>query len=446
MSVLVEGITVVFRNDSADARVAGGWEAVRQNAPNNTFRTDGRVSAVSFMVPDDVDHFIISLENVGFKFVESGSSIDIAVVDQRTGFTTVCDWLETDVDHRGVRYCWSAGSTPGEMAVFKNWNFKSSLYSSNSSFIPNDALSNALDFIETRDNLNVYRDKKTGEERFVGRPFHDKDDFSTNRLKEILFKHLTKVVYDSMVSDGWMSLIVYPNQRSSHHLVMRYANQIGVVFIEAGFNEDPLTSFNGAERKQLIELAISMKAIPILVSIDINGKPDQPIRSVSDVRLCQSISLELRRNYLLHDLKKNMEWSERYYDLEAEIELSDWELHDFGIQVVRGVLEQEGQTIESWDSKLGAGSQIIANIDDERTYILVRAVCYPEIEAMFDVESLRGIAQLAARSGAQAKTASVSFASKEDPFLVGEGIPIYRGKAVSPRFTGLKDISIPFDG
>jgi hypothetical protein len=237
--------------DTADACVAGGLEAVRQNAPNNTFRTDGRVSAVSFMVPGDVGHFVSTLEKVGFKFVESGSSIDVAVIDQRTGFTTVCDWLETDVDHRGVRYCWSAGSTPGEMAVFKNWNFKNSLYSSNSSFIPNDALADSLDFIETKDNLNIYRDKKTGQERFVGRPFHDKDDFSASRLKELLFGYLTKVVYDSMVSDGWVSLTVYPNQNSSHHLVMRYGNQIGVVFIEAGFNEDPLTSFNGNEKNNL---------------------------------------------------------------------------------------------------------------------------------------------------------------------------------------------------
>ena len=62
MSVLIEAITVVVKNETLAAEWRSTFVA---NVPNLTFRTDGLISAVSFMAPDAVKKFIDSLERVG---------------------------------------------------------------------------------------------------------------------------------------------------------------------------------------------------------------------------------------------------------------------------------------------------------------------------------------------------------------------------------------------
>jgi hypothetical protein len=99
MSILVEAITVIFRNATADALIEGGVATIRDNPPNNTYRTDGVLSAVGFMTPEDTEHFVERLKDVGFRFIEKGKSMDIAVCDQNRGFTANCEWLGTNGQH-----------------------------------------------------------------------------------------------------------------------------------------------------------------------------------------------------------------------------------------------------------------------------------------------------------------------------------------------------------
>ena len=72
MSILVEAITVVFVNATADRHIQGGVDTVQKNAPNSTFRTDGLISAISFMDPESTGNFVDALLEVGMKFVEDG--------------------------------------------------------------------------------------------------------------------------------------------------------------------------------------------------------------------------------------------------------------------------------------------------------------------------------------------------------------------------------------
>ena len=47
MSVVVEAITVVVRNDAVDRCISGGVAALAEASPNNTFRTDGKLAVAS---------------------------------------------------------------------------------------------------------------------------------------------------------------------------------------------------------------------------------------------------------------------------------------------------------------------------------------------------------------------------------------------------------------
>jgi hypothetical protein len=59
MSILVEAITIVFMNATADRHIQGGVGSVQTNAPDSTFRTDRLVSVISFMTQKQQEILLI---------------------------------------------------------------------------------------------------------------------------------------------------------------------------------------------------------------------------------------------------------------------------------------------------------------------------------------------------------------------------------------------------
>ncbi|MGA7325452.1 MAG: hypothetical protein WBX25_13420, partial [Rhodomicrobium sp.] len=121
MSVLIEAITVVVRNDAVDRCVPGGVSGLAENSPNVTFRTDGSLAAVGFMTPADVEVYILKLEKSGLRFVEHGKCADLVVVDQIHGPTLPCDWIESGTEPDGTKFVWMRGMPPGEMVAYHSW-------------------------------------------------------------------------------------------------------------------------------------------------------------------------------------------------------------------------------------------------------------------------------------------------------------------------------------
>lgn len=446
MSVLVEAITVIFRNATADALIQGGLATIQNNPPNNTYRTDGCLSALGFMTPEDTNHYLEQLKGAGFKFIENGKAVDIAVCDQIRGFTSDCEWLETETDERGVRFCWMLGQALGEICTPDGWTFEASLYSTGT-FRANDEPVDHLKFLRTKDGLNIYLDENIGKEVYVGRPFENKDDVHTVRTKSLLTATAVKVVYDAMLADGWVSISVKTEATAFPHLIMRFRNQIGILVLDVTWNGDTLCGFDQLTKDRLISKAESLKAIPLVAAFEISGEPGRSLVNIADVESCKSIQFNLIRQHLVHDISVGDEWDATNYDLEAKIELSNWEVHDFGIQVVRQLLEKDGHDVEHWNSDTGALSQIIAIIDGRLTHIVVQTVCYPAVEAEFDTHKIRLAVERAANRGADLKIASVSLASADDPFDSNSthSLPIFRGAGVNPRFAGLENPKIVAD-
>lgn len=440
MSILVEAITVIVRNTKVEATINGGVNTLRHNAPNGTFRTDGYLSAVGFMTPEDAERYIDALKNLDFTFVENDKSVDIVVCDQLRGFTADCEWAGTDTDERGVRFCWLYGEDVGDMVTQEGWTYEKSLYTTGS-FHDTSEPDDQLEFLRTENGLNVYLDKQTGKEVFAGRPFEVKDDIHTARLKKLLFCTASKVAYDQLRAEGWMAIEVSQDASEYPHFIMRNRNQLGVIYLQVKWVDAPLSVWTEEKFNRLVGLADHLKAIPLLISINISGQVSDGVNTAKDVFDSPDIEFALTRPYLAHDLKLNKEWSINDYDLEEEIELTEWEIHDFGIQVVRESLEREGHNILGWTSKTDAPVQISAELDGVKTFIAVNTVRYPEREAIISAKQIGAAKELAGKDDAALKTASVSIASADDPFdpSGAYAYPILRGEAANASFDGLAD-------
>ena len=160
MSILLEAITVVFMNATADRHIQGGVDAVKTIAPNTTFRTDGLISAISFMDPESTGNFVDTLVNVGMEFVEDGVAQDIVVLDQYRGPTAQCDWIGFNQNADGNSIAWLVGHPQGDMAVYDNW------LPNNELMFRDGEVGETMKFLREEDGLDIYLDLETGQECF----------------------------------------------------------------------------------------------------------------------------------------------------------------------------------------------------------------------------------------------------------------------------------------
>jgi hypothetical protein len=176
MPVIIEAITVVIRRKAIDEKYPGGYLAFDQEAPTmgpvDTLVADADIAAVAFMAPIDVKAYCDFLGKYGIGSPEN--PVDLAVIDQFTGAVTPCDWIETagqEVEGGGpVLTARLVGSTDETLVVPEGWSWKNSI-TKNTFFMPNEALMDSVEYVRSEPNgLDVYRDKLTGELRYIGRP------------------------------------------------------------------------------------------------------------------------------------------------------------------------------------------------------------------------------------------------------------------------------------
>lgn len=173
MAVLIEAISVVIRADAIQNKFPGGWEGFNHIAPNQTLCADNEIVRVGFMSPQDVESFVNRLQNHGLEFLRAGEAIDIAVADQMRGLTSQCSWLEfghVDIGAKGQRVaaCRLIGSQVMEVVTPPGWEFEGSL-SSTYGFVPSEHVEKEMKFLRHENGLDVYLNRLTGKEVYVGR-------------------------------------------------------------------------------------------------------------------------------------------------------------------------------------------------------------------------------------------------------------------------------------
>jgi hypothetical protein len=172
MAVLAEGISVIVRADSIEAKFAGGWDAFMGWVQNSTLCADSEVARVGFMSPDDTKSFIDELEERGLQYLESGHAIDIVVSDQQRGLAAPCNWAEfgripwEGDDTRMVPAVRLLGSQVLELMTPDGWTYEESL-SHRFASAETGRVPEYLDYLRTENGLDVYRDLRTGKEVYI---------------------------------------------------------------------------------------------------------------------------------------------------------------------------------------------------------------------------------------------------------------------------------------
>jgi len=174
VAILIEAISVVIRRSAIDSKYPGGWEAFVNDCPNQTLCADSALARVGFMSPVDVESFIKHLENIGFIYLQDNTAIDMVVADQQRGLAAKSIWVEfghvnLDGDAtKRVAACQIADGADEPLLTPDGWEYEGSL-SQTYAFAPTEHVDKSLEFLRHENGLDVYFNKLTGKEVYLGR-------------------------------------------------------------------------------------------------------------------------------------------------------------------------------------------------------------------------------------------------------------------------------------
>lgn len=121
------------------------------------------------------------------------------------------------------------------------------------------------------------------------------------------------------------------------------------------------------------------------------------------------------------------------------IEMTDWELQDFAVMVVKDQLVKQGRTLMSWQGNPTVNPSIWFVGDHGPEWVVVRAARYPA-QSVEPPANWHAIAESCARLGKSGYFASVGVASADDTFDPAGAVPatpLWRGHGMLVRFIGL---------
>jgi hypothetical protein len=126
---------------------------------------------------------------------------------------------------------------------------------------------------------------------------------------------------------------------------------------------------------------------------------------------------------------------------DAPIEMTDWEVHDCAVQVVRGKLEEEGRRIMSSQSNPEVQPSLWFVGDSGPEWVIVQAARYPSPRAE-PPENLEELAAHCFQHGERGYFASVALASAYDAFdpAGGRPEPLWRGGGMYVSYAGLEPV------
>jgi hypothetical protein len=160
MAIPIEGYSVVAQKGRIERLLATG--AI--TAPNRTVLADDDLWRCSFMEQSDAVKFIESLEKLDLNGSQGPDSDVVLVSEFDRSVNPYCKWLVTARWEKAV-IAWKAGTRPETVVAREGWDPK---VGSGLTFADRDSLDN-LEFLRLDGNVEVYRNKQTGKEVYIGR-------------------------------------------------------------------------------------------------------------------------------------------------------------------------------------------------------------------------------------------------------------------------------------
>ncbi len=125
---------------------------------------------------------------------------------------------------------------------------------------------------------------------------------------------------------------------------------------------------------------------------------------------------------------------------DEKIEMTQWEVHDMAVQVVRDYLKNEGFEMMSWQGNPEVDPAIWIRGKTKRPeWVIVRSTTFPANNASRP-SNWQAIAARCAKFSNTGHFASVAIVSADQPFasMDEQPVPLWRGHAMHVRFTGLE--------
>lgn len=129
---------------------------------------------------------------------------------------------------------------------------------------------------------------------------------------------------------------------------------------------------------------------------------------------------------------------------DEQIVMTDWELQDFAVQVVKDSLIADGKEVTSWHGNPAVHPSLWFVGKDGLEWVLVKAARYPQKNCVIP-NNVNSIVESFKEVSTKGHFASVSVANANDPFdpmaeKYGNFIPLFRGGPLSASFGGLESL------
>jgi hypothetical protein len=126
---------------------------------------------------------------------------------------------------------------------------------------------------------------------------------------------------------------------------------------------------------------------------------------------------------------------------DALIEMTEWELQEFAVQVVRRSLEKDGRELRSWQGNPQVHPSIWFVGATGPEWVVVRAARYPAREATMP-DDMETIAAQCAQMAQRGHFASVAVANAQEASggsADGNPLPLWRGQPLMVAFSGITE-------
>ena len=169
MSITIEGFSVVVKRELVQPFL----DDDRIVPPNRMFLGDDDIWRCSFMSNDDAGAFVKKLEALGLNGTK-GPNPDLVLVNEfNHDVYPYCEWLELGNYQKAI-VAWKAGSDPEKLVAHEGFD-----PAVGSGLLFRDKTNlHDLEFLRVEGNIEVYLDKRSGDEVFLGR----------TRTPEVLFQ------------------------------------------------------------------------------------------------------------------------------------------------------------------------------------------------------------------------------------------------------------------
>ena len=188
MAVAISGISIIVRLDSISVSYPGGLEAFLLNIPNQIFCNDESLIVCSFMAGADAVEFMRELGRLGLSCYPEPNASVVLVNSFQFENADFPDWLEVGKYQRAV-IGWISGEEIKTIHGPPGWDPQEQPLT----FATAEEAAKRLEFLRRENNVEVFRDRETGQEVYTGR---------TNLPLEEMFAEAGGVVTKHMIHPG----------------------------------------------------------------------------------------------------------------------------------------------------------------------------------------------------------------------------------------------------